>query len=58
MSQTKVSLTGINLNIPGQGEFGSNILAGDGKIVNLFTVYHLKKMRNISVRILNGVLED
>jgi hypothetical protein len=36
MSLTKLSLAGINLIIPGQGEFGSDIPAGHGKIVKLF----------------------
>jgi hypothetical protein len=36
MSLTKPSLAGNNLIIPGQGEFGSDIPAGDGKIDNLF----------------------
>ncbi len=35
MSLTKLSQDGKNLIIPAQGEFG-DILAGDGKIVNLF----------------------
>jgi hypothetical protein len=29
-------LGGINLIIPGQGEFGKRLLAGDGTITNLF----------------------
>jgi hypothetical protein len=33
---TKLSLAGNNLIIPGQGELVSDILAGDGKIVNFF----------------------
>ncbi len=36
MSITKLSLAGDNLILAGQGEFGSDILAGDGKIDNLF----------------------
>jgi hypothetical protein len=36
MSLIKLSLDGNNLIIPVQGEFDSDILAGDGKIINLF----------------------
>jgi hypothetical protein len=36
MSLAELSLAGNNLIIPGQGEFGSDIPAGDGKIDNLF----------------------
>ncbi len=31
-----------DVSIPAQGEFGSDIQAGDGKLANLFfTVYHI-----------------
>ena len=36
MSLTKLSLAGNNLIIPGQGEFVSEIPAGDRKIIDLF----------------------
>ncbi len=36
MSLTKLSLAGNNLTIPGQGEYGSDISVGDGKISNIF----------------------
>ncbi len=36
MSLTKLSLAGKNLNIPGQGEFGCDIPAGDGKTLYPF----------------------
>jgi hypothetical protein len=36
MSLTKLSLARNNLLIPGQGEFGSDIPQGDGKIANFF----------------------
>ncbi len=36
MSIAQLSLTGDNFILPGQGEFSSDILAGDGKIDNLF----------------------
>jgi hypothetical protein len=48
MSLTKLSLAGINLTIPGQGEFGmvSSIPSGDGKIDNLF--YGVKSFGGLS----------
>ncbi len=36
MSLTKLSLDGINLIIPGQGGFGNDIPAGDGKPLTFF----------------------
>jgi len=39
MSIAQLSLTGDNFILPGQGEFSSDILAGDGKIDNLTEVF-------------------